>query len=110
MLGIAVFFWGLQYKLSLYHSEQGAVPAAKLLSQRERPASSVAMASLLLVGQPLPVVPHKTLSDTHTAWSADAHLQVVNRSEELLGTSLSPRAPQPWHITHSSPRAPPMAA
>ena len=43
-LGIAVFAWGLKYKLSLY--ESAAPPAhhvmvAKLLSNRERPADTV---------------------------------------------------------------------
>jgi hypothetical protein len=39
MLSFAVFVWGLQYKVSLYHSlaAQHSIPAAKLLSQRERP-------------------------------------------------------------------------
>lgn len=42
MLAFAVFFWGLRYKLSLYRSEttQRPSPAAKLLSQRERPIVS----------------------------------------------------------------------
>jgi hypothetical protein len=42
-LALAVFGWGLQYKLSLYeHSDDHAssIPDAKLLSQKERPASS----------------------------------------------------------------------
>lgn len=40
-LAFAVCFWGLHYKLSLYHSAAArpAVPAAKLLSQKERPVS-----------------------------------------------------------------------
>jgi hypothetical protein len=39
----AVFGWGLQYKMSLYARTGGpsdSVPQAKLLSQKERPASS----------------------------------------------------------------------
>jgi hypothetical protein len=39
-LGICVFTWGLQYKLSLYyppHSSFHQVPAAKLLSKNEQP-------------------------------------------------------------------------
>ena len=41
-LGICVFAWGLQYKLSLYypaHSTFHQVPAAKLLSKNEQPAA-----------------------------------------------------------------------
>jgi hypothetical protein len=39
-LGICVFAWGLQYKLSLYyppHSSYHQVPEAKLLSKNEQP-------------------------------------------------------------------------
>jgi hypothetical protein len=42
-LALAVFGWGLQYKLSLYgHSgdHSKSIPHAKLLSQKERPVSS----------------------------------------------------------------------
>lgn len=42
LLALAVFSWGVQYKLSLYNP--GAhMSAAKLLSQRERPATSEAV-------------------------------------------------------------------
>ncbi len=43
MLALAVFGWGLQYKLSLYQSKDSVshlAPAAKLLSQKERPVAS----------------------------------------------------------------------
>src|ERR1035437_9990026 len=42
LLAFAVSFWGLQYKLSLYHARAAhpAAPAAKLLSQRERPLAN----------------------------------------------------------------------
>jgi hypothetical protein len=42
LLGFAVFFWGLGYKLSLYDlpgSPSTHIAQAKLLSQKERPAS-----------------------------------------------------------------------
>ena len=42
LLGVAVFAWGLHYKLSLYNQTERQVaqaPAAKLLSQQERPAT-----------------------------------------------------------------------
>jgi hypothetical protein len=42
MLCMAVFGWGLQYKLSLYQPEDSVshlAPVAKLLSQKERPAA-----------------------------------------------------------------------
>jgi hypothetical protein len=42
MLSMAVFGWGLQYKLSLYQGKDSIshqAPVAKLLSQKERPAT-----------------------------------------------------------------------
>ena len=42
ILAIAVFGWGLQYKLSLYQGKDSishSAPVAKLLSQKERPAA-----------------------------------------------------------------------
>jgi hypothetical protein len=45
MLSLAVFGWGLQYKLSLYQGKNSIAhltPEAKLLSQKERPATAQA--------------------------------------------------------------------
>jgi hypothetical protein len=42
MLSMAVFGWGLQYKLSLYQGKDSVAhltPEAKLLSQKERPTA-----------------------------------------------------------------------
>jgi hypothetical protein len=49
LLACAVFGWGLQYKISLYDQANGqsaSIPHAKLLSERERPASSFDGASI----------------------------------------------------------------
>jgi hypothetical protein len=46
MLSLAVFGWGLQYKLSLYQGKNSIAhltPEAKLLSQKERPATAQAL-------------------------------------------------------------------
>ena len=46
MLSLAVFGWGLQYKLSLYQGKGSIAhltPEAKLLSQKERPAAAQAL-------------------------------------------------------------------
>lgn len=46
MLSAAVFGWGLQYKLSLYHGKDPVshqIPEAKLLSQKERPVTAQAL-------------------------------------------------------------------
>lgn len=43
MLSAAVFGWGLQYKLSLYKGKDAIshqIPEAKLLSEKERPATA----------------------------------------------------------------------
>ncbi|MGB8535054.1 MAG: hypothetical protein WCD57_01455 [Acidobacteriaceae bacterium] len=57
MLSLAVFGWGLQYKLSLYQGKNSIThraPEAKLLSEKERPA----MAQALDAGTPeLPALP-----------------------------------------------------
>ena len=48
MLSLAVFGWGLQYKLSLYQGKDSIThlaPVAKLLSQKERPAVVEALAA-----------------------------------------------------------------
>ena len=49
LLACAVFGWGLQYKISLYEQANGQsalIPHAKLLSERERPVSSLDGASI----------------------------------------------------------------
>jgi hypothetical protein len=53
-LALAVFTWGLQYKLSLYdlpHTNSEQIPTAKLLSQNERPTP---LESLLTVQEKAP--------------------------------------------------------
>lgn len=45
LLAVAVFAWGLQYKMSLYNPSSGlaaSAPHAKLLSQKERPEPNTA--------------------------------------------------------------------
>jgi hypothetical protein len=49
VLALAVFLWGVEYKMSLYPAQRPAptrVPMAKLLSESERPASRQAASSL----------------------------------------------------------------
>ncbi|HZY63906.1 MAG TPA: hypothetical protein VFE38_15410 [Edaphobacter sp.] len=50
MLAFAVFSWGVRYKLSLYNPD-AHMSAAKLLSQRERPAT---VEAAKLAADPLP--------------------------------------------------------
>jgi hypothetical protein len=56
MLSLAVFGWGLQYKLSLYQAKNSIshqAPEAKLLSQKERPAAALGTRSPELPAFPL---------------------------------------------------------
>ena len=108
MLGAAVFFWGLGYKLSLYQpvTAQHAAPAVKLLSQKERPALAVDAEGLFGSGKSLRDAPHKTLSRMHLARLDHAHLEVAGAPGALTEAS-TPLPQQPWRITSSSPRAPP---
>jgi ABC-type uncharacterized transport system permease subunit len=49
-LAFTVLGWGTAYKLSLYHQDSNSsssVPAAKLLSQKERPSTTKVVESLL---------------------------------------------------------------
>ena len=60
LLACAVFVWGLQYKISLYCQADGqsvSIPHAKLLSERERPSSSLGAASI----SPLPAQPQSSV-------------------------------------------------
>jgi hypothetical protein len=57
IVALAVFGWGMQYKMSLYDSpsnHSGAIPHAKLLSQKERPAASTEAGSIRLKSQRQP--------------------------------------------------------
>jgi hypothetical protein len=111
LLGSAVFLWGLGYKLSLYqpvaahHSE----PAARLLSQKERPAAVLHVDRLLRGGKS----PHhpgpQTFSPTDMARLDHLHLEVAGEPGALTRPS-TPLPQQPQRITGSSPRAPPIGA
>ena len=57
VLSMAVFGWGLQYKVSLYPGHEAAaheIPAAKLLSQKERAIHSETTAAPAPVSVPTP--------------------------------------------------------
>ena len=60
MLAMAVFVWGLQYKLSLYKNKDSiahSAPAAKLLSEKERPVTAQVVDAPLPQPPPFPIVP-----------------------------------------------------
>jgi hypothetical protein len=96
-LAVAVFLWGLAYKLSLYHSQQnngartivakmwiGPRPnlvAPKSERSSDRPTSNPQL-TLILAGQPFP--------RTHTTAYAAAMLPIDSRSRHLLTALRSP--------------------
>lgn len=111
LLGSAVFFWGLGYKLSLYqpaaatHSE----PAARLLSQKERPAPVLHLDRLFRSGKALHHPSPRILSPTDLARLDPVQLEASGTPAALAGPSTS-SPPLPQRITRSSPRAPPIGA
>ncbi|WP_158824199.1 hypothetical protein [Granulicella sp. S156] len=111
-LAFAVFVWGLQYKVSLYYSAaaQHAIPAAKLLSQRERPLASAPLERLTLEGLPLAAFTSKLLHSTVAELPANAHLEALERSGERLRTQPSFNASDSRHFSRIAPRAPPFTA
>jgi hypothetical protein len=110
MLVFAVPFWGTQYKLSLYHSLDGTpgVPVAKLLSQKERPVSSVHLERLAASAEP-----SSTNVQTLDAGALDlllcALLVFTFGTVPVLGLEETPRLSTPV-VSRSGPRAPPIFA
>jgi len=111
VLALAVFAWGLQYKLSLYHSEarRTGVPEAKLLSPRERPAS-IAQLEAASLTCPLFSTTDRYTVPTAAALPSDSYLDVGLRIEHFLRPQQDPSAPRFRFFSLSNPRAPPIHA
>jgi len=111
MLALAVFGWGLHYKLSLYRSRSHLArpaQAAKLLSQKERPVSGLQVERLLSRGSLLPAASQRTVAGA-AALAAFAGTQpALERAGGLSGLPHAPRANLLYRIP-SNPRAPPPA-
>lgn len=111
LLGTAVFMWGLGYKLSLYQpvAVHPTEPAARLLSQKERPAPVLPLEGLFRSGK----APHRavppTLSPTDLARLDPIHLEAAAAPGALPRPS-TPLPQQPQRIIGSGPRAPPLGA
>jgi hypothetical protein len=107
MLAFAVFAWGLQYKLSLYHSagRTNAVPAAKLLSSRERHNPNTQIEEILLAGRPLGAQVHQTILDRVATLPGIAYPTGLDRSRELLGPQHSTNVPRFPELTSSLRRS-----
>lgn len=111
MLTFAVSSWGLQYKLSLYHSPgvRHSVPEAKLLSEKERPASSTHLERLRLSSRPFPAATHTSSPDSLAALPANTNLIALQDPEEDL-LAKGAFALRSRHVSRIGLRAPPIAA
>lgn len=109
LLGLAVFLWGLQYKLSLYQSEaaQRAVPAAKLLSQKEWTLANAGKRSLVR-GLFAPAVPRKKLLLAKVLLDPSVYDEFQSEREDLVATSVCDRTLCPCDRKTTRPRAPPI--
>jgi hypothetical protein len=111
LLSLTVFLWGLHYKVSLYYAQASghAAPAAKLLSQRERPQSVEAIEHLL-AQRDWPIKLPKSRIDNSAlplAWLVE---QTPSPATSLVRTSLKMGHPRSSAATSFSPRAPPRNA
>ena len=103
VLSFSLFSWGLSYKLSLYHSHQlpPKMAAAKLLSQKERPA--MAQASQIIP----PTVPETALNVTRLPYLESSSLTYVPGLELLLRR---PRDARLFFTVHTDRKPPPSVA
>jgi hypothetical protein len=110
VLGLAVFVWGLHYKISLYQSEaaQRSVPAARLFSQKERPVAGTQMEKRLRPGQLVAKFTHRVLGDTVAALPLNAHASAKTNTETIAGQS-NPGGPHLQHLILADLRGPPIA-
>jgi hypothetical protein len=111
MLGLAVFLWGLQYKLSLYHSVtiHHATPKAKLLSQRERPVPSGGIERHLVFGKHILVASLYFFHGAAVALICSASFDLSARYVESIEPQPNPIAERLRHHSLWSPRGPPIA-
>ena len=111
MLLFAVPFWGLQYKLSLYHSigEDHSMPAAKLLSEKERPVATPHLNRLAPPAAPEPMAPNNLSSGSWTAGVLGALLACAFRFIAVVIPGEMPRLCAPV-VSRSGLRGPPLAA
>lgn len=108
MLAFAVFAWGLHYKLSLYRSEatHHRQPAAKLLSQKERPSTVMQMEHFLHHGLPAPVVARRALAAAVAALPSNGDAE-PGRYGSLVEPEANPVAEPFRHLDPFDPRGPP---
>lgn len=103
VLSISLFSWGLAYKISLYHTHElpPKMAAAKLLSQKERPA--VAQSNQILP----PIVPEFGLSATQ---APSLYLSSFTHVPGLERSLRRPRDTREIFTVHTDRRPPPRLA
>lgn len=111
LLSLTVFLWGLNYKVSLYYAQTSrhAVPAAKLLSQRERPQSVGAIEHLLSQRDWLAKLP-KTHTDGGALIVPCLPEQAEQRTASIIRACDPHCIPAASTYDPSAPRAPPSLA
>ena len=111
LLAFAVSFWGLQYKLSLYHARAAhpAAPAAKLLSQNERPRANRLLERLSLSGQPFAQATRANIWSAAAALPANTDRTGLRGAKERDGGATS-RIACSWQVSLTGPRAPPITS
>jgi len=110
VLSCAVFLWGLQSKLALYHSAgaHAGVPVAKLLTQKERPLSSGRVERVLLSSRPFPNASLEVFPAGVAVLPANLYLNDLQSSEEGCVRPRHLPALRWQHLSPISPRAPPI--
>ena len=111
LLAFAVSFWGLQYKLSLYHARVAhpAAPAAKLLSQNERPRANRLLERLSSSGRPFAQATRANIWSAAAALPASADRTGLRGPKERDGGATS-RIACSWQVSLTGPRAPPITS
>jgi hypothetical protein len=112
MLAFAVSSWGLQYKLSLYHARAAhpAAPAAKLLSQKERPQANRLLENLPLSGHPFAQATRANIWSAVAALPANAQRTGLRGAKEGNGGAETSRMVCSRQASLTGPRAPPIAS
>ena len=112
LLAFAVSFWGLQYKLSLYHARVAhpAEPAAKLLSQNERSRSNRLLEILPPSGHPFVQATRANIWSAAVALPTDAQRSGLRGLKERDGGAQTPQTACSRHVSLTGPRAPPIAS
>lgn len=109
LLAFAVSGWGLHYKLSLYSSTalKGRGPAAKLLSQKERPVAASQLEQLAVADAT--DIAHRTVAAyTLAAWALVTLTEEAPCGRLFLGLQESPHFQALASVRPSAPRPPPI--